>query len=175
MPAKIKEKIVADIEERFKASKNIFITEYQGLNVVDISELRSQLRNAKSEYKVLKNSLTSIALKNLGYNDLVPFFKGPVGVVFEKGDPAATCKVLVKFAKDHDKFKLKSGVLEGKMLDVEQIIAIAKLPSQKMLLGKLASALIAPATNFACVLNASLQGLVNSLDQIIKKENKKEN
>lgn len=168
MPAKIKEKIVADIEERFKQTKNVFVTEFQGLNVSDMGELRSQLHNAKSEYKVLKNSLTSIALKKLGHDDLAQFFEGPIGVVFEKGDPATTCKVLVKFAKDHEKFKLKSGLLYGKIVDIEQIKNIAKLPSRQVLLGRLAAVLAAPITNFARVLNAPLQGLVNSLNQTKK-------
>lgn len=170
MPSKIKEQTVAQIEERFKECGNVVISEYQGLNVEEITELRKLLRHSKAEYKVLKNSLTKIALSNLGHKDLAQFFDGPIGIVFEKGDPAVACKTLVAFSKEHEKFKIKSGMLDGQVIDVNQINRIAKLPSRQVLLAKLASAVAGPMQNFARVLNAPLQGLVNSLNQASKKQ-----
>jgi large subunit ribosomal protein L10 len=170
MVAKIKEKIVTDIQEKFKAVGNVVVTQYKGLNVAEISELRAQLRSAKAEYKVLKNSLTKIALKNLGYEDLAKRIDGPIGVVFEKGDTAQICRLLVKFSKDHDKFKVTSGLLNGAVLDVKQIQTIANLPSRQVLLYKLVSAIAGPLQNLVNVLNAPVQGLANALDQMAKQK-----
>lgn len=173
MPSPVKEKIVAEIENKFKESPNVIITEYHGLPVSDIGELRTQLRGARSEYKVLKNRLTRIALNNLGYKQLVDFFKGPVGVVFQKGDPVAVCKVLVKFAKDHEMFKLKTGMFDGAVIDIPWIQKIAKLPSRQVMLGKLVLVLAAPVQNFARALNAIPQNFANALDQVSKKKEEK--
>lgn len=170
MARKEKEAIVKDFGEQFKGSNGIIVTEYQGLNVAEITELRNKLRAAKCDYKVIKNTLSKKALKDLGLEDFLQHFSGPTAVAIEKGDPVESAKVLVDFSKTHNKLKLKAGMLGNKVISLEDIKSIANLPSRNVLLAQVLGTLQAPITGLVNALNGVLTNFVNVLDQVRKQK-----
>src|SRR5208283_3485576 len=127
-PEKIKE--VESMTEKLKSAKSAYITEYRGLTVAEITELRNKLRDAGSEYKVVKNRLTKIALEQTGLSAFKDHFQGPVAMAITQTDPVKPAKTLVDFAKTHDKLKIKAGFLDKSALSLDQIRALASLPSR---------------------------------------------
>ena len=167
-PEKIQE--VEFMTEKLKSAKSAFITEYRGLTVAEISELRNKLRDAGAEYKVVHNRLTKIALGNAGLESFKDHFRGPVAIAITKADPVKPAKTLVDFAKAHDKLVIKAGVMDKNALNLNQIKALASLPSREVLLGKLVSSLSSPIYGFLRVIQGPMYGFVNALDQIKKKK-----
>ncbi|KYD33031.1 50S ribosomal protein L10 [Parageobacillus toebii] len=150
----LKKQIVAEIAEKFRASKSTVIVDYRGLNVAEVTELRKQLREAGVEFKVYKNTLTRRALAEVGLEGLNDVFTGPNAIAFSKEDVVAPAKILSEFAKDHEALEIKAGVIEGNIATLEEINALAKLPSREGLLSMLLSVLQAPIRNFALVAKA---------------------
>ena len=167
-PEKIQE--VEVMTEKIKAAKSAYITEYRGLTVAEITELRNKLREAGAEYKVIKNRLTKIALGNTGLAAFQEHFRGPVAMAFANVDPVKPAKTLVDFAKGHDKLVIKAGFMGTSALSLNQIKALANLPSREVLLGKLVGNMSSPIYGFLRVLQGPIYGLVNVLDQIKKKK-----
>ena len=170
MSRKEKELIVDDLSDKIKSTKGIVLTDYQGLTVAEISELRAKLRPLKCEYKVVKNTLSKLALKKAGITEFEKHLKGPTAVAIEKGDPVSISKVLVDFSKEHNKLKLKAGLLGGKILSIDDIKALAILPSREVLIAKLLGTMNAPITSFVRVLNAVPSSLVYVLEAIRKQK-----
>ena len=158
--------IVEELSEKLAASQLTVLTDYRGLNVKDITELRKKLREAGIEYKVVKNTLTTLAAKKVELEELEPHLVGPTAIAFSSDDPVAPAKILSDFAQDHKQLELKVGVLEGKIIDTEAIGELAKLPSREVLLGMLLGAMQGPVGGFARVLAGPLTGFVRALDQI---------
>jgi large subunit ribosomal protein L10 len=150
----LKKQIVAEIAEKFRASKSTVIVDYRGLNVAEITELRKQLREAGIEFKVYKNTLTRRALAEVGLEGLNDVFTGPNAIAFSNEDVVAPAKILSEFAKNHEALEIKAGVIEGNIATLEEINALAKLPSREGLLSMLLSVLQAPIRNFALVTKA---------------------
>ncbi|GLH65618.1 MULTISPECIES: 50S ribosomal protein L10 [Bacillaceae] len=150
----LKKQIVAEIAEKFRASKSTVIVDYRGLNVAEVTELRKRLREAGVEFKVYKNTLTRRALAEVGLEGLNDVFTGPNAIAFSKEDVVAPAKILSEFAKDHEALEIKAGVIEGNIATLEEINALAKLPSREGLLSMLLSVLQAPIRNFALVAKA---------------------
>jgi large subunit ribosomal protein L10 len=150
----LKKQIVAEIAEKFRASKSTVIVDYRGLNVAEVTELRKRLREAGVEFKVYKNTLTRRALAEVGLEGLNDVFTGPNAIAFSKEDVVAPAKILSEFAKDHEALEIKAGVIEGNIATLEEINALAKLPSREGLLSMLLSVLQAPIRNFALVTKA---------------------
>ncbi|MCB4792220.1 MAG: 50S ribosomal protein L10 [Elusimicrobia bacterium] len=173
MARKEKEILVKDLGEKFKNNNGIVLTEYQGLNVLEINELRNKLRPAKCDYKVVKNTLTKKALKDLGLEEFSNLFIGPTAIAIERGDPVEATKVLVNFSKDHKNLKLKAGMLGNKILTPEQIKSLANLPSRLALLAQVIGTIQSPISGLVNALNGVILNLVNVLDQI--KKQKEEN
>ena len=167
-----KKEIVADLHDRLKRAEAVFLTDFRGMNVGKATELRNDLRKAGVEYKVVKNTLLDLASRETDKTSLVPFFKGPTAVALAYTDPVAAAKVLSKYAKEQQAvFKLKAGVLSGKPLTVQDIQALADLPSREVLLAKLLGTIQAPTTNFVGVLAAVPGSFVRALNALrIKKE-----
>lgn len=163
-----KKTVVAEIVEKMKESKSFIVTDYRGLTVAEVTELRNQLREAGVEYKVLKNTLLTIAAKELGYEGIDDYFKGPTAVAFGVEDAVAPAQVLSKFAKDNEKLEIKAGILDGQFINAEEIQALAELPSKEVLLGKLANILQSPIAGMAQVLQGSIRKLVYALAEIQK-------
>ncbi|MBU1163200.1 MAG: 50S ribosomal protein L10 [Proteobacteria bacterium] len=161
-----KKKIVEDLREIFSKSKVLIVTDYKGLNVITINELRRKLREVDVEYKVVKNSLLIRASVDTDVALIKDSFKGSVAIAISYNDPVASAKVLVQFAKDCEKLGIKAGVMDGKALDLSTIKALSELPSQEALLGRLLSVLNGVPTSFVMVLNNIPVKLLNVLQAI---------
>ena len=146
--------LVDEIVEKFNQAVSTVVVDYRGLTVGEITNLRKQLRDSDVEMKVIKNSILNRAAKKANLEDLEKVFKGPTAVAFSKEDVVAPAKIIANFAKEADALKIKGGVIEGKAATVEEINALAKLPSREGLLSMLLSILQTPVRNVAYALNA---------------------
>ena len=160
-----KETFVDAVRERLDRAPVMYITDFSGLNVKSMTTLRQKLRESGAEYLVGKNRLVKLALQDRDMPDLSEALMGPTGVVFGYEDVVGPAKVLSDFAKENnDRPTFKAGVLENKLLDASQIVALAKLPTKDVLLAQLAGALEAPMAAFASVLEAKTQEMSGLLD-----------
>ncbi|MHC5215619.1 50S ribosomal protein L10 [Enterococcus sp. LJL128] len=146
--------LVDDVTEKFKAAASVVIVDYRGLTVEEVTNLRKQLRDADIEMKVIKNSILSRAAKKAGLEGLDEVFTGPTAIAFSNEDVVAPAKIMDEFAKDAKALEIKGGVIEGKVSSLEEITALAKLPSRDGLLSMLLSVLQAPVRNVAYVVKA---------------------
>lgn len=167
---RVKEQTVQEITEKLQNSMTAVITDYRGLNVAQATKLRNELRDANVEYKVLKNTLTKIAAQNIGLDGLKQYLEGPTAIAFSSKDPVAPAKVLAKFAKDNKVLEIKGGVLEGKVVSLDQIRALAELPSREELLAQVVRGMQSPLVGMANVLSGPLRNMVNVLDAIRKEK-----
>jgi len=151
---KEKQEIVASVTEKFKESACTVVTDYRGLSVADVTELRKQLREAGIEFQVLKNTLCRRATAQADLTELDVHLTGPTAIAFSKEDPVAPAKILSNFAKKNENLKIKGGIVEGKVVSYEQLKALADLPSREGLLSMLLSVLQAPIRNFALAVKA---------------------
>lgn len=157
---KQKEEEVKGLAEKIKDAKLVLLTDYRGITVEQVTSLRNTLRDAKSDYKVIKNNIIRRALDANGENDLDSVLEGPTAMVIAEEDYVEPLKAIYKFSKDNDFYKIKGGIVEGKVMSVEELITLAKLPSRQELLGMLAGALL-----------GNISKLAVGLDQVrIKKE-----
>ena len=161
-----KKEIVKDLHEKFARSKVVIITDYKGLDVSTINDLRRRLRAHEIEYKVVKNSLLVRAAEETDVALIKDRFKGPSAVALSYDDPIAPAKVLTKFLDEYSQLEIKSGVMDGKVLDLAAIKKISTLPSREELLGQFLSAANGVATSFVRVLNAMPVQLLNVLQAI---------
>ena len=149
-----KKEAIDTLHEKFARAKTAVITGYSGINVEQITELRSKLRKAQVEYRVVKNSLARKAAEGTGLEPLKDHFIGPVGIALGYDDVIAPAKVLYDFNKTQAKLELRIGVLDGKLLKPADIKALASLPSLNALRGKIVGLLQAPASRIVGVLAA---------------------
>lgn len=147
-----KKEKVAELSEKFKKAKMIVLTEYRGINVEDDTNLRKTLREGGNDYLVVKNSTISYAAKEAGIEGLDKL-EGPTAVVIGYDDYVAPAKAVNDYAKDHDFYKIKLGVMDGKLVDEAEVKKLANLPSKETLYAMLASALLGNIRNLAVVLN----------------------
>lgn len=167
-----KKEVVVELSEKIKASKALVFADYRGLTVEQDTELRNALRKAGVDYKVVKNTLTRFAMKENGIEGIDSFLNGPTAMAASETDPVAPAKVLAEYAKKFDKLELKVGVVEGKVIDIAGITALAELPPREVLIARVLGGFNAPISGFVNVLNANLTGLVVALNAIAKqKEN----
>ena len=148
-----KKEEVTKLANEMKESKLILLADYRGINVEDVTKLRTDVRNANAEYKVIKNNITRRALQEAGIEGLEDKLEGPTAVILGKEDYLEPAKAIYNFAKSNDFYKIKGGVIEGKVMTTEEIITIAKLPSKETLLSMLAGALLANIQKFAVALD----------------------
>ncbi len=149
----LKKEEVSKLAEKMKESKLILLTDYRGINVDEVTSLRNELRNANAEYKVIKNNITRRALAECGLEGLDEQLEGPTAVIMSSGDYLEPAKAIYNFTKDHDFYKIKGGVIEGKVMTAEEIITLAKLPSREQLLSMLAGALLGNISKLAVALD----------------------
>jgi large subunit ribosomal protein L10 len=133
------------------------LTEYRGLKVKDRGDLRDSLRGSSTDYRVLKNTLTGIAAREAGFEELLPLLDGPTAVAFVHGDPVQAAKDLAEFARTHPALVLKGGVLDGKVLDAGSVRQLATLESREVMLARLAGMLQASLQRTAILLAAPLR------------------
>jgi large subunit ribosomal protein L10 len=149
-----KQLAVDEISAKLRESSATVVADYRGLNVAQVTELRKQLREAGIEFQVLKNSLVRRATASAELTELDQVLTGPTAIAFSKDDAVAPAKILNDFAKKNDKLEIKGGVVEGRVVDMAQIKALAELPSREGLLSMLLSVLQAPMRNFALAVKA---------------------
>jgi len=150
---KQKEEEVKALAEKFKTAKIILLTDYRGITVEDVTNLRNTLRDTKSEYKVIKNNIVKRALEANGENGLDEVLEGPTAVVTSEEDYLEPLKAIYKYAKDNEFYKIKGGIIEGKLVSVEELITLAKLPSRQELLGMLAGGLLGSISKIAVAID----------------------
>ena len=161
-----KEKKVADIKEDLSKAKIIVLTDFRGLNVAQMNNLRRTLQKEGVKYRVVKNTLTKIAAGEVGLDDLKEYLSGPMGIAYGFDDALEPVKILVKFAKEYDKFSLIGGVLENKVLNEGNLKQLADLPPKEVLLARTLGCLQAPLSGFANVLQANIRNLVYVLQAV---------
>lgn len=165
-----KEAAVADIKERLERSKAIVLTDYRGLNVHDIMELRRRLKEAGVDYKVVKNTLAQLAAEKAAISDVNVYLSGPTAMAFGFGDPVAPAKIISEFAREHKELEIKGGILEGRVIGADDVKALALLPSREVMLARVASAMQAPIAGVVGALSGCMRKLVYALDAVRKQK-----
>lgn len=159
---------LAQITKALADSKAVILTEYAGLTVAEQSALRAEADKQSAVFMVAKNNLLRLALKEQSKelaDSMSKDLNGPTAVLFSQ-DPAAGAKIIAEFAKDHDKLKIKSGIMDGKMISITDVMALSKLPSREQLLSSLLAQLQAPAQALVRQLNAPIQNFVYGLEAL---------
>ena len=164
-----KEASVAELTKNFEDSTAVLLTEYRGLTVAQLKELRNSIRQ-DAEYAVVKNTLTKIAAQRAGVEGLDDELKGPSAIAFVHGDPVAVAKGLRAFAKAHPLLVIKGGYFDGAALTADEVNKLADLESREVLLAKLAGAMKASLTKAAYLFNAPLSKAVRTVDALREKK-----
>jgi large subunit ribosomal protein L10 len=161
-----KQDMVTALAAQLQRSPTVYVTDFTGLNVARITDLRRRLRKAGVEYVVVKNTLARRALSDAQRAGLEPHLAGPTALVLAGADPVGAAKVLADFAKEFEKPAIKVGLVEGKAVTPEQVKRLAALPSKVELLGQLAGAFQAPLASLAGALNGLLFNVVGALEAL---------
>jgi len=161
-----KKEIVKSLHEKFARSKVVIVTDCKGLDVAKMNDLRRRLREFEIEYKVAKNSLLIRASEETDVELIKDCFKGPSAVALSYDDPIAPAKVLIKFSEEHDKLEIKTGVMNGKVIDLNAIKAMSVLPPREVLLGQFLSVVNGVPAGFVRVLNAIPMRFLNLLQAV---------
>jgi large subunit ribosomal protein L10 len=161
--------IVTEVRERITGSAAALLTEYRGLSVKDLQNLRSQLTTAGAELKIYKNTLVRFAAHDLGIETLDPMLEGPTAIAFAKLDAAAAAKVLRDFARTNPLLVVKGGLLDDKVVDADATKALADLPSRDVLLSQIAGLFAAPMSQMASLLEALPKSFAYGVQALIEK------
>lgn len=148
-----KQSIVEELKKKLSESQSGVVVDYRGITVEEDTALRKAMREAKVDYSVVKNTLLNFALKGTGYEEIMPFLEGPTAIALGVEDPIAPAKVLGDFIEKQKKLTIKTGFIDGRVVEVAEIEKISKLPSKEELLAKAFGSMKAPITNLARVLN----------------------
>ena len=148
-----KKESVKELAAKLKEAKAIILVDYRGVTVEQITKIRAELRSLNAEYKVIKNNITKRALNEIGITDLDEHLQGPVAIAISNEDYLGVSKTLYNFAKENDFYKIKAGIIDGKIVSGEEIITLAKLPSREELIAKLAGVLLANISKLAVALD----------------------
>ena len=161
-----KEKVVQELAKKFQRAQGVYLADFTGLDVASITELRRKLRSVSVEFLVVKNTLARLAVDEAGLPELKDSFEGPTSLAFGYDDPIVPVRVLVDFAKGHERPTIRSGLVEGKLLTAEQITHVASLPAREELLAKIATLAQSPLVGFMHRCQRYLQKLVATVDAL---------
>ena len=148
---KIKE--VEELSEKIKKAKVVLLTDYKGINVADVTALRAKLRKTDTEYKVIKNNITRRALQSCKIEGLEDQLEGTTAVILGYEDYLEPLKAIYEYSKKNEFYKIKGGIIEGKVVPVEELVTLAKLPSRETLIAQLAGALLGNISKLAVALD----------------------
>ena len=157
-------------KEKLKALKVLYLLITESLTVEEVTELRSKYREANVEYKVYKNTMMRRAFEELGQTEISEYLVGPSAIAFSLEDPVSAAKVTAEFAKEHEAFEIKSGIVDGKLISKEEVEGLAKLPSKEVLVAKLLGSMNSPIQGLVNVLNGNIRGLAVVLNAIAEKK-----
>lgn len=167
-----KEKTVNELKERLSLTKSLFLTDFRGLNVEDMTKLRRELKKGRAEYRVTKNTMIRMAAQQSEFEGILDYLKGPTGLVFSYEDPVSPAKVLYEVYKRVEKPKIKVIWMEGRLLDENQLKNLAALPPREVLLAQILSGLNSPTANFVGTLQGMLRNFVGIIDAIKETKSK---
>jgi len=167
-----KEKTVTELKEKFSQTRSLFLTDFRGLNVAEMSELRRELKKGKAEYKITKNTMIRRAAQQTGFEDIIDYLKGPTGLVFSYEDPILPARVLYEVHQRTEKPKIKVIWMEGRLLDENYLKRLATLPPRETILAQILSGLNSPLANLAGTLEGILRNLVGTIDAIKEAKSK---
>ena len=162
--------IVEEVTDKLRRGQGVVLADYRGLNVKAMTELRRKARGAGVELQVVKNTLALRAARNVGLEGLEPYLKGPTAIAYAYDDPVAAAKVLSEFARTNEALQIKGGVVEGRVIDVEGVKALAELPSREQLIAQVLRGMQAPISGFVGVLQGTLRKLVYVLEAVRKQK-----
>ena len=165
-----KPEIIDRISDKLEQAEIVVVTDYRGLTVAQITDLRKRLRNQGVEYHVVKNTLAGFAADRVGKSDLSKYLEGPTAIAFGYDDPVQAPKVLLEYQKSPEEppLQIRGGLLGDRLVTAQEISALAKLPPREELIGRLVGMLQAPISGLITVLNGNLQGLVTVLQARLK-------
>jgi len=165
-----KEKQVNELKEKLDKVSSAILTDFRGLTVKEMTDLRWRLKAANIEYKIIKNNLVLRAVKDSDIETISAYLQGPIAMVFGEGDPVASVKILIDFAKEYKKPEIKGGVIQGKVFNSKEITQVAKLPSREVLLAQVVGGIQAPLSGLVTVLSGPIRSLLNVLKAIEEKK-----
>jgi len=166
LPRPEKVAVVNELAEKFRSTRSAILTDYRGLDVTAMTELRRRLREAGVEYRVVKNTLTCLAVRQAEVPELERFLTGPTAIAFGYDDPVVAAKILSAFAREHKVLEIKGGYLMGRTLDVAAVQRLAELPSREELLSQVVGGFQAPIRGLVFVLQGLLRSVVVALDAV---------
>lgn len=161
-----KTKLVEELSERFKKQKIAIFSDFRGVSVSKFQALRRSLKKEEGEFKVTRKTLFDRALSLVGFGFSTKKLEGEIGVALGYGDQVAPAKLLAQFSKENETFKILGGILDGKVLTGQEVIALSKLPTKEVLLGQVVGGLVSPLRGLVTVLGANTRNLVVVLNQI---------
>lgn len=165
-----KGEVISDFRKKFSEAKSVVFTDYKGMTVAEISELRDFLRKDGIEFRVVKNTLARIASEDTPVAPAGDLFKGPVAVAIGYRDPVAGPKKVLEFIKKNEKLKLCGGVIEGRLYSLDEVKAVAELPPREVLLSMLAGVLQSPLNKMASALAATVRTMGYALNALKSKK-----
>ncbi len=170
-PAGSKVEVVGDLKELVGQTKAAILTDYRGLSVAELTELRKKLRDVDAEYRVVKNTLFKLAAEGaMPIADMGEFLTGPTAIGFAKGDPVAVAKIMLEYAAAHKAMSVKAGVMDGRVLTTAQVEALSKTPPREVLLSQMLGSLQSPIAGFVGTLGGIISNFVFTLQAIADKQ-----
>ncbi len=170
MDRKEKEQVVANLKDKFSAAKAIVFTNYKGLSVAEVSDLRRRMKESDLEYRVVKNTLAKIASGATPVESVKNIFSGPLAIAIGYDDPLVVLKEVLEFAKNNEKLQVLSGLVEGQLFSSDNLKAMAQLPPRNVLLSMFAGTMASPISRLALTLNATIIKLINALHALKDKK-----
>lgn len=172
MPKPEKIATVEEIKEKLGSAKISILTEFQGLNVAEMTELRKLFREAGVDYKVYKNTLTRLAVHQLGVSGIDEYLVGTTALAISRDDPVAPAKIVRDFGVNHRKFRIKAGILDKKLIASDDVISLASIPPKEVLLAMVLGRMQSPISGLLNVLQGSIRNLVCVLKNLAEQKGK---
>ncbi|MGQ9610604.1 MAG: 50S ribosomal protein L10 [bacterium] len=173
MPNPEKATIIDEVKEKINSAKLAILTDFQGMNVAEMTELRKLLRNANVDYKVYKNTLMRLAAKQLGINEIEKYLVGPTALAFGKSDDLVTpAKIIKDFSAKHQHLNIKAGILNKKVISPEDVALLTNIPPKEVLIAMVLGGLQAPVSKLLSVLQAPMREFIGVLKSLAEKREK---
>lgn len=165
----IKKQVVNDLKEKISKTAFAVVTDYRGLTVAEITELRKRLQKSNADYKIAKNTLIKLAIKDTNLAELEKLLEGTTALLLGYGEPNECAKTFVDYIKEIEKGDIKGGILDGKLLTKAEVKTFAALPSKEVLLGQIAGLLVANTGGIAGIFESLIRDIAHLVEEVAKK------